>query len=409
MSAVIFENANVLDTKSGTILGDHHVLVSDGRIAEVSDTRINASAARRVDVKGRTLMPGLCDGHVHVTAITANFPQLLRESPFYVAAQAGHILHAMLMRGFTTVRDAGGADHGLAKAVAEDLLPGPRLLYAGKSLSQTGGHGDMRQPGEGRVDDCFCCAGLGRICDGIAEVQRAARDEIRKGATQIKIMASGGVSSPTDRVDSTQFSVDEVSAIVAEAEAANIYTMAHAYDSRAISRLLKLGVRTIEHGNLLDEANCAEFVEHDAYLVPTLSTYQAIATEGLEAGMASELQAKVHDVLDAGAKAVELAYNNGVKMIYGTDLLGTSHRHQLNEFSLRSRVVPAADLIRSATCMAAEAFMAEGDFGVICAGARADLLIVDGNPLDDISVLQEPERNLVAIMKGGRFYKNNLA
>lgn len=409
MTATIFANANLLDTKAGAILPDRHVLVRDGLIEEVSERPIGTDADRTVDLRGRVLMPGLCDGHVHVTAITPDFPLLRRLSPFYVALRSGEIMEAMLMRGFTTVRDAGGADHGLARAIEEGCVAGPRLLFCGHALSQTGGHGDMRGAGENELGFCFCCAGLGVVCDGVGEVRRAARDEIRKGATQIKIMASGGVSSPTDRIDSTQFALEEIDAVVEEATAANIHVMAHAYTARAVNRLIARGVRTIEHGNLMDEESCRLFLEHGAFLTPTLATYHALAKEGVEAGMAPELQRKTYDVLDAGTAALELAQRRGVSMVFGTDLLGRMHRHQLNEFNLRKDVVPAADLIRAATCNAAEAFLREGEFGVVAPGARADLLVVEGNPLDDITVLTAPETNLSAIMKGGRFYKNTLS
>ncbi len=408
MTATLFTNAAVLDTEAGEIRPDRSVLVRDGLIAEVTEGRPGGTAEREVDLRGRILMPGLCDGHVHVTAITPDFARLKRLSPFYVGAHSAELMEAMLLRGFTTVRDAGGADHGLARAVAEDRVIGPRLLFCGHALSQTGGHGDMRGPGEQDLDQCLCCAGLGLVCDGVPEVRRAAREEIRKGATHIKIMASGGVSSPTDRIDSTQFALEEIDAIVEEATAANLHVMAHAYTARAINRLLDRGVRTIEHGNLLDAESCQAFLRNGAFLTPTLATYDALAKEGVEAGMAPELQAKTFEVLDAGARALELAHRAGVRMIYGSDLLGRMQVHQLNEFHLRKDVVPAAELIRAATCTAAEAFLRKGEFGVVAPGARADLLVVDANPLDDITVLTAPERNLRAVMKGGRFYKNEL-
>lgn len=408
MTVTLFVNASVLDTRAGTLLADRHVLVRDGKIAEVSESPIRSEVDQTLDLKGRVLMPGLADGHVHVTAITPDFPLLKRLSPFYVAAASGDILHDMLMRGFTTVRDAGGADFGLARAVEEDRLTGPRVLFCGHALSQTGGHGDMRGPGENDLDQCLCCAGLGLVCDGVPEVRRAARDEIRKGATHLKIMASGGVSSPTDRIDSTQFALEEIEAIVEEATAANIHVMAHAYTARAINRLLERGVRTIEHGNLMDEESCRLFLKHGAFLTPTLATYHALAKEGVEAGMAPDLQRKTYDVLDAGARALELAHAEGVRMIYGSDLLGSMQRHQLNEFNLRKEVVPADELIRAATCTAAEAFQREGEFGVVEVGARADLLVLEANPLDDVTVLTEPEKNLSAVMKAGKFYKNVL-
>ena len=353
-------------------------------------------------------MPGLVDGHVHVIAATPDFAAMLRWSPFYVSARTSGILSGMLMRGFTTVRDAGGADHGIAEAVEQGYFTGPRVLFGGKALSQTGGHGDMRGRGENLIEGCFCCPGLGRICDGVDEVRRACRDEIRKGATQIKLMVSGGIASPTDRISSTQFSTDEITAAVEEAEAAEIYVLAHAYTARAVNRALGCGVRSIEHGNLIDETSADLFLERGAFLVPTLSTFRAIASEGVEAGMPAELQVKVHQVLDAGMAALELAHRRGVKMVYGTDLLGSMHRHQLLEFSIRTEVQPTIDVIRAATVNAAELFGMAGEIGVVAAGARADLLVVDGNPLDDVSVLQAPDRHLTAIMKDGTFYKDEL-
>ncbi|MGQ7249828.1 amidohydrolase family protein [Halomonas sp. V046] len=401
-------NASIIDTRAGQVLAGHEVRIADGRIVEVGPAPLPGSDDTILDAKGHFVMPGLVDSHVHVTAITPNFALLETLSPFYVGAKSSELLHDMLMRGFTTVRDAGGADHGLASAVEEDSLIGPRLLYAGRALSQTGGHGDMRGPGQQTFEGCFCCAGLGRVCDGVSEVRRAARDEIRKGAHQIKIMASGGVASPTDRIDSTQFSLEEIDAIVEEATAANIHTMAHAYTARAINRLIPRGVKTIEHGNLMDEESCRLFVEHDAYLTPTLATYDALAKEGVEAGMAEHLQRKVFDVLEAGGKALEMAQRHGVKMLYGSDLLGRMQRHQLNEFNLRKDVVPTDDLVRAATCNAADAFGARGDFGEIIPGARGDIIVLRHNPLEDITTLTRPEQDLLMIMKGGKVYKQAL-
>jgi len=408
MTTTLFINANVLDTEGGTIQPDRQVLVRNGRIAEVEEGKIAATADRTIDLKGRVLMPGLCDAHVHVTAVTADFGRLLRLSPFYVTAHAADLMKAMLLRGFTTVRDAGGADWGLAQAVEEGLFVGPRLLYSGHALSQTGGHGDMRGPGENGLDQCLCCAGMGRVCDGVTEIRRAARDEIRKGAHQIKIMAGGGISSPTDRIDSTQFSLEEIDAVVEEAAAANLYVMAHAYTAKSINRLLGRGVRTIEHGNLLDEESCRLFVRHGAFLVPTMSTYAALAKEGVAAGLPADMHAKIFEVLDAGARALELAQRKGVATVYGSDLLGTMQRHQLNEFNLRKDIVPTPELIRSATSTAAEACQRKGEFGVVRVGARADLLVIDANPLDDVTVLTQPERYLKAVVKAGRFYKDEL-
>ncbi len=399
-------NANVLDVRNGELIGLRNLYVEKGRIVEISEGTV-PSGELTLDVGGRTLMPGLCDAHVHVVASTASFPDLEKWSPSYVAARSGQILSGMLMRGFTTVRDCGGADYGLVKSVEEGYLIGPRVLFCGHAISQTGGHGDMRGPGE-HWESCTCCAGLGRIVDGVTEVRRACRDEIRKGAHFIKIMASGGVSSPTDRIGNTQYSLEEIGAAVEEAEAAETYVAAHVYTARAANRALELGVRSIEHGNMIDDSTIDLLLEKGAFLVPTMSTHEALQTEGIQNGLSESMHAKVHDVVVAGYETHAHASSRGVKMVFGTDLLGAMHAHQLTEFKIRSRFQTPDQLIRSATLTAAELFQMEGALGEVIEGAFADLIIVDGNPLDDIGVLQDPDRYLKAVIKEGQIFKNAL-
>lgn len=404
LSAVIFKDAAILDVIRGELSSSRDVLVIDDKIVEVGEN-LSFSEARVVRVAGRVLMPGLCDAHVHVTALTPDFALLERLSTSYVAAHAGQILRSMLLRGFTTVRDAGGADHGLARALKERLFIGPELLFCGKALSQTGGHGDMRLPGQQNAVQCPCCSGLGRICDGVAEVRRACRDAIRTGATHIKLMVSGGVSSPTDRITSTQFALEELAAAVEEATAANIYCMAHAYTPRAMQRAVMAGVRSIEHGNLLDAQTAQLIREKRAFLVPTLVTYDALAREGVQAGLPASMIGKLQEVLENGLRALELAARVGVPLVFGTDLLGSMHRRQLDEFAIRAEVQPPIDIIRSATVEASRLFGMEGQIGTIAPGAFADLLVVDGNPAEDIKVLQDPERFLRAIMRRGELIR----
>ncbi len=407
MPDLVLTNALVLDPVGGRLVPEQHVVVEGKRIADVTARPPNGGSGRVLDVRGRVVMPGLCDGHVHITAATPDFGLLRRWSPTYVAARAGHVLRDMLMRGFTTVRDVGGADWGLARALEEGHLVGPRLLFCGHAISQTGGHGDMRGPGEDG-EEALCLHGLGRVVDGVPAVRAACRDEIRKGATHLKLMVSGGVASPTDRITNTQFSLEEIRAAVEEAEAAGLYVTAHAYTARAVTRAVESGVRGIEHGNLIDEATVAVMRERDAFLIPTLSVVHAVIREGVEAGFPKELREKMFAIFETGARVVEMAHRAGVKLVYGTDLLGTMHRHQLDEFAIRGEVLKPIDVIRSATSVAAELFRMEGEIGVVAPGARADLLVVEKSPLDDLGVLRDPERHLRVIVKDGVVHKNTL-
>ncbi|GAA1693001.1 amidohydrolase family protein [Glycomyces endophyticus] len=404
---VLFVDAAVLDTAAGAIVPGQRVLVRGGEVAAVG-ADVEAEAARVVDLGGKTLMPGLIDCHVHVNAHTADLAGLGDQSPAYVAVKASVELREMLHRGFTTVRDPGGADFGIHDAVAEGLIDGPRIFFGGKALSQTGGHVDMRPRGRSVHDDHQCCPDLGLVCDGVDGVRKAAREQLRTGAHHVKIMLSGGVASPTDRIDSTQFSLDEIRAIVDEAEAANRYVAGHAYTARAINRGLAAGVRSIEHGNLLDQSSVDLFLEHGAFLVPTLVTYQRMAVEGAEYGLSAANLAKNELVLDAGLKALELAHAAGVNLCYGSDLLGGMRRHQLQEFAIRGAVIPAADVVRSATVTAAKLLGEEGRLGEIVPGAAADLLVVDGDPLADLSVLTDPETHLKLVMQGGKVKAGSL-
>ncbi|MBF8194020.1 amidohydrolase family protein [Nonomuraea sp. K274] len=389
--SLLIRDALVLDPATGEYT-EADLRCADGRVVE-SGPRLSAPADTRViDVAGAHVVPGLIDAHVHVTAFTADLGSAGSMSPSYVTAHSARIMGEMLDRGFTTVRDASGADHGLADAQEEGLIRGPRLLFCGKGLSQTGGHSDFRARGEHLHDEHPCCAGLGRIADGVDAVRVAARDELRKGAHHIKVMASGGVASPTDRIDSTQYSMDELRAIVAEAEAANRYVAAHAYTARAVNRALEAGVRSIEHGNLIDDASVELFLRHEAYLVPTLVTYWALKEEGPAFGLPESSWRKVDAVLDAGLAALERAARGGVRLAYGTDLLGGMHRHQNHEFRLRREVQQPIDVLRAATTCAAELLGLAGEAGTLAVGAYADLLVLDGDPLADIGVLADPAR-----------------
>jgi imidazolonepropionase-like amidohydrolase len=407
---IVLRNAAVLDPGAGSRAEGRTVVVEGGRVAEVEATAaVRAGDATVLDARGMTVMPGLIDAHVHVFAATADLGALEEWSPSYATARAAGILRGMLDRGFTTVRDVAGADYGIAAAVAEGLLPGPRVIFGGKALSQTGGHGDPRGPGRVALDQHPCCPTLTVVADGVPEVRRAAREQLRRGAHHVKVMLSGGVASPTDRIDSTQYSMEELRAVVEEARAAGRYVTGHAYTAAAVNRGLEAGVGCIEHGNLMDGSSVELFQRTGAFYVPTLATYAALAEEGLEHGMPADQHAKVFEVLDAGLGALELAHRAGLPIAYGTDLLGGMHRRQLTEFTIRSEVQRPADILRSATTVPARLVGLEGRAGVVAPGAFADLLVVDGNPLERLEVLTDPARHLRLVMAAGRVHRNDLA
>jgi imidazolonepropionase-like amidohydrolase len=410
MPAIVFANARVLDGTQHDALADHHVLVENGTIREVSDRPIAASGARVVDLAGKTLMPGLIDCHVHVIATTANLTLNAELPNTLVALRSARIMRDMLMRGFTTVRDLGGADHGLVMAIEEGLIEAPRLVICGKALSQTGGHTDYRGRYHSRDVDYYRdrAGTLGRITDGVDAVRRACREEIKAGADFIKIMANGGVSSPSDPIAFLGLSLEEVRAAVEEARHAQTYVAAHLYTDEAIRRAVEAGVVSVEHANLITPATARFLKEKGAYVVPTNVTFDALAKEGAKFGLLPESVAKIEDVRAQGLAALEVLHKAEVMMAYGSDLLGEMHHHQSDEFILRGEVLPAIEVIRSATANAAKVVRQEGKLGVVAAGAHADFVVVDGDPLRDLSVLTGQGRHMPAIMKAGRFVKNEL-
>ncbi|MBV8355146.1 MAG: amidohydrolase family protein, partial [Candidatus Eremiobacteraeota bacterium] len=366
--------------------------------------RTTAQAEAALDAGGRIVMPGLIDAHFHAYAVTAQIRQLEWTPPSLLAHQARPLLEAALRRGFTTVRDAAGADAGLAAAVESGLIDGPRIFFGGRALTMTGGHGDTR----GAYEPCGCDSSvLSQVVDGVDNVRRVVRDELRKGAHQIKIFVSGGVASPTDPIWSDQYSDEEIRAIVEEASARRSYVLAHAYTARSIARAVACGVRCIEHANLIDADTAKRVAKAGAYVVPTLVTYEALAEFGAVALPPSGIE-KLNVVRSEGLRAIEHCRKAGVKLGFGTDLLGPMHAWESREFGLRAQVEKPVDVLRSATSINAEILQQTGRLGTIAAGAKADVLVVDGNPLDNISVMQRPEQTLRAIVKDGRIVKNDL-
>ena len=406
MTAIIFENARIVDGTADRPSEPVQVLVEGGSIREV-EKNIASASAQRIDLSGKTLMPGLIDAHVHVVASTADLGQNGMLPDALVTVRAFKIMGEMLARGFTTVRDVGGATSGLVAATLEAAWPTPRLNISGKALAQTGGHCDYRGPYN---DDQtrtrgFALGALGRICDGVPDVRKAAREELKSGANFIKIMANGGVSSPTDPIHFLGFSREEILAIVEEAENAGTYVSAHLYTDQAIRRAVECGVHSLEHCNLIGSETAKFAAEKGAFAVPTLVTYDKLSSEGAAMGLPTASIAKVDDVRLAGMESLTIMREAGLQMAYGSDLLGGMHVYQSEEFVIRGRVLPAVEVIASATHIAARLLRMEGKIGAVSPGAYADLIVVDGNPLEDLTLLTHQGAYMPMIMKAGVFIK----
>jgi imidazolonepropionase-like amidohydrolase len=412
MAQILFKNAKLLDPHADALQGGVSVLVEGETIREVSAKPIKARNADVIDCKGRTLMPGLIDCHVHVMLSEVNIRYLEAIPLTMMTVRAASLMRAMIDRGFTTVRDTGGADWGMRDGVAQGYLPGPRMFIAGRALGPTGGHSDARRRTDTGIGACRCCNAMSfclEVVDGADAVRAAVREQLRQGVDQIKIMVSGGVASPYDPLDSRQFSLEEIAAAVEEAEAFGRYTQAHAYTPDAITRAVSQGVRTVEHGNLIDEKSARLMKERGAYLVANLVAYHAMKERAKEFGMSPEMLAKNELVIDGGLKSLEICKRAGVPVGYGSDLLGQLQVDQSREFLLRRDVLSPIEIIRQATLVGAEIVRMPGKLGVVQPGAFADILVVDGDPIKKLELLTGQGENFSVIMKAGRFHKNRLA
>jgi imidazolonepropionase-like amidohydrolase len=393
----MLKNARIWDGRSDAYAPETSLVCEGNRIRSVGGPV--GSVDDCIDLGGRALLPGFIDAHFHAYASEVNIASLDGMPLSYLAHHAARLLGGALDRGFTTVRDAGGADWGLWKAVEEGLIRGPRIRFSGRALSQTGGHGDSRAQ---HVEPCGCrhIGNLSEVVDGVDDLRGVAREALRKGAHQLKIFVSGGVASPTDPIWMPQYSPEEIRAVVAEAASRRTYVMAHAYTAESIVHAVKNGVRSIEHGNLLSADAAAVMADHGAFLDPTLITYEVLAREGAEFGLPAVSQDKLLEVASAGAGAVRLARQAGVQIGFGTDLLGPLHRWQLHEFRLRGAIEPPLDVLKSATSVNAALLNQSGEIGEISEGALADLVVFDDDPLADLATIYE--RGPFLVLKGGR-------
>jgi imidazolonepropionase-like amidohydrolase len=405
----VLRHAFLIDCTGREPQEDMAVVVEDRHIVEVvSAAHVTVPAgATVIDCRGHALLPGLTDAHVHICAVDVNIlEQHRRYPPSLLVAKALRNLEETLQQGYTTVRDAGGADPGFRMAVEQGVVAGPRLLVSGRPITQTGGHADFRRPAETGAP-IACCVGMaGAVCDGPDEVRKAVREQLRRGVDQIKVRAGGGAMSPADEIDATQFTVAELQAAVEEARAVGKYVMAHLYSAASVSNAVRAGVRSIEHGNLMTAESARLIREAGAYLVPTLTTYEMLAEQGVRYGVPEENIRKINVARERSFEALKLAQQAGLKIGSGSDLLGPMQQHKARELALKAQVLSPLEVLRSATQVNAELFRLEREIGTVEPGKLADLLVVRGDPLRDLTLLQDYRQNILLIMKEGQLYKD---
>jgi imidazolonepropionase-like amidohydrolase len=405
---IVFQDACILDCTGRDLYTHGALVVSGGRIAAVGPmARVSAPpGARVIDVAGQTLMPGLIDAHVHLGFALTNLRQIEAEYPGAVYAfTVARMIEACLMAGFTTVRDAGGTDWSFKYAVERGLIRGPRLLIANSFLSQTGGHGDWRQRYDRAAPACFhqlmappC------LCDGVDQVRRGAREQLRTGADWVKVMAGGGAVSPTDPLDVPQFTVEELAAAVYEARVVRKKVMAHVYVPEGIKNCVRAGIASIEHGNFLDEESAALMRQHGVVLVPTLAAYEVYARYGREQGASEETLQQIELARGVGPESLRVAMAAGVTIASGSDVYGQNAGHMAMELALKAHIMGNMASIMAATKTNAALLGLADQIGTLESGKLADVIVVNGNPLEDITLLQHPDR-IAIVMQAGHLVK----
>ncbi|OSD00232.1 hypothetical protein PYCCODRAFT_1446370 [Trametes coccinea BRFM310] len=418
----VLRDARVIDPAKGTLLdGLVDVTMEDGLVVDIRPSEDRGSVGLGVDsgdppdidisISGNFLCPGLIDCHVHVSAVPGvkTMAELVQTPEELIHLRSTYVLREMLLRGFTTVRDTGGATKALAVAISEGLIEGPRLFQCGKALSQTGGHADF---GPAKSGNTGCCGGhsqsLGRTCDGVPQVLKATREELKGGADFIKVMCGGGVASPTDAIETVQFTAEEIRAITTTCkQMGNKHTTAHAYTDASVLHAIENGVRGIEHGNLISRETAKLMAEKGIFLTPTLACYGIMVRPPFEDFLPPEGKVKNEQVMARGLEALKIADGEGVTICYGSDLLTSMHALQTEEFTVRSSVLSSTKVLQHATTNAA-IMLGDPKLGHIAEGCYADMLVLDANPLEDVTVLDYPEKHLFAVIQGGRFVSNRL-
>jgi imidazolonepropionase-like amidohydrolase len=413
----LFKNVRVFNGTDAKLL-DVDVLVVNNLIKEVSATEIQADGATVIDGGGRTLMPGLADTHVHIAFASLSLPDLLTGDPTYNYVHATRDAQTFLMNGVTTIRDMGGNVFGLKRAIDEGLVPGPRIYPSGAMLSQTGGHGDFRMGNQDNPDfggsySAFSLQGHTRVVDGVAQVLAGARENLRKGASQVKMAAGGGYASPSDPLTGNQFTFEEIKAAVETAADWQTYVTIHSYHPTAINRAIDAGIKDVGHGQLLDEKTLRRMAKEGVFL----------STQPFTVCHEPQLDDFSNAKLDQVCKGTAFVYETAkkipdLKITYGTDLFNLTEEEVAQSVKQMERLLKwyePVEILRMATSTAGELFQMsglrnpyrDGDLGVVKEGAYADLLLVDGNPLEDLTAVTD-NSNLRIIMKDGKIYKNTL-
>jgi imidazolonepropionase-like amidohydrolase len=401
-----FTDATIFDGESAELIENGFVVVEDGAIREVG-VGAGPACSEVVSCGGRFLMPGLIDNHFHAYSATFDIHALDRmPKPLLVSYAAKHLSDA-LQRGFTTLRDPGGGDIGLALAIEAKLVNGPRFYYGGRALSQTGGHGDMRRGHEDEICNCAYSGVITQVVDGADQVRKVSREELRRGADHIKVFISGGIASPTDPMWMPQFTNDELRAAVEEAATRRKYVIAHCHTDDGARRCVETGIRSIDHATHVTDATAKLIAQSGtSFTVPTLAVLHQILQHGAEAGMTPESMAKLDGGVEQMLASIEACKRAGVKVGLGTDIFGTAfHDFQAKEFRYRREVDQPIDILRSATSINAEIMQRKGELGAIAVGAKADLIVLDGDPLADITVFERFATHMPIIMKGGVFHR----
>ncbi len=426
-NSILIKNVNVWNGTSNQLNKNVSVLIKNNLIAAISKNIAEPEETIVIDGKGQTLIPGLSDAHVHLSATMSDNETRNEAHWMYTSIRTAKAAENFLMLGFTTVRDLGGPVFGIKRGVDEGLIPGPRIYPSGAYISQTSGHGDFRGANEpsvalsgGQMTASDAALGWAFVVDGVPEVLKASRENLRQGATQLKVMAGGGISSDFDPIHSVQFTTEELEAAVQAAADWDTYVAVHIYEPKGAIRSLNAGVKCLDHGHLLNEEAIKLIKEKDAWLVPqafwtdTPASFWAPGSDVIP----DALNKKIKPVLEGTDTVFKLAKKYAINVGFGSDAYGDLgyETYALTEFTSRTKWYSPLEILKQATSENARLFSlsgkinpyTKGKLGVIEVGAYADLLIYDGNPLKNIEIVAHPEKYLKLIMKDGKVYKNKL-